>query len=202
MTVRGIMKKKIFLIIAVIIMSMCAITALTACSQIGNINSSLDKLQNGNYTLEVHSELLQGVVESVRKYDGEKIYLNYKGEQELYFDKINERYIDRYMMRGNQWVKDRIRSNEMTFDITDNFAYSALKIALTDREEKFSSDKKGYYLKEEHFKEVFGDVIGNSAKIVRQDGATVIIAEYNNGKTDTIKIINIGKTKISLPKVD
>lgn len=202
MTVRGIMKKKIFLIIAVIIMSMCAITALTACSQIGNINSSLDKLQNGNYTLEVHSELLQGVVESVRKYDGEKIYLDYKGEQELYFDKISERYIDRYMMRGNQWVKDRIRSSEMTFDITDNFAYSALKIALTDREEKFSSDKKGYYLKEEYFKDVFGDVIGNSAKIVRQDGATVIIAEYNNGKTDTIKIINIGKTKISLPKVD
>lgn len=202
MTARGIMKKKIFLIIAVIIMTVCALSALVSCSHIGNINSTLDKLEKGNYTLEVHSELLQGVVESVRKYDGEKIYLNYKGEQELYFDKISERYIDRYMMLGNQWIKDRIRNTEMTFDITDNFAYSALKIALTEREEKFSSDKKGYYLKEEFFKEVFGDVNGNSAKIVRQDGATVIIAEYNNGKTDTIKIINIGKTKISLPKVD
>lgn len=197
------MKKKIFLIIAVIIMTVCALSALVSCSVIGNINSTLDKLEKGNYTLEVHSELLQGVVESVRKYDGEKIYLNYNGEQELYFDKISERYIDRYMILGNQWVKDRIRNTEMTFDITDNFAYSALKIALTDRrEEKFSSDKKGYYLKDEFFKEVFGDVNGNSAKIVRQDGATVIIAEYNNGKTDTIKIINIGKTKISLPKVD
>lgn len=196
------MKKKIFLFIAVIIMTVCALSALVSCSAIGNINSTLDKLEKGNYTLEVHSELLQGIVESVRKYDGEKIYLNYKGEQELYFDKISERYIDRYMMLGNQWVKDRIRKSEMTFDITDNFAYSALKIALTDREAKFSSDKKGYYLKDEFFKEVFGDVNGNSAKIVRQDGATVIIAEYNNGKTDTIKIINIGKTKISLPKVD
>lgn len=196
------MKKKIFLIIAVIIMTVCALSALVSCSVIGNINSTLDKLEKGNYTLEVHSELLQGVVESVRKYDGEKIYLNYNGEQELYFDKISERYIDRYMILGNQWVKDRIRNTEMTFDITDNFAYSALKIAITEREEKFSSDKKGYYLKDEFFKEVFGDVNGNSAKIVRQDGATVIIAEYNNGKTDTIKIINIGKTKISLPKVD
>lgn len=196
------MKKKIFLIIAVIIMTVCVLSALVSCSVIGNINSTFDKLEKGNYTLEVHSELLQGVVESVRKYDGEKIYLNYNGEQELYFDKISERYIDRYMMLGNQWVKDRIRNTEMTFDITDNFAYSALKIAITEREEKFSSDKKGYYLKDEFFKEVFGDVNGNSAKIVRQDGATVIIAEYNNGKTDTIKIINIGKTKISLPKVD
>lgn len=196
------MKKKVFLIVAVIIMSICVVGTLVSCSQLGNINSSLDKLQKGNYTLEVHSELLQGVVESVRKYDGEKIYLNYKGESEIFFDKISERYIDRYMMRGNQWVKDSIRSTEMTFDITDNFAYYTLKIALTDRDTKFSSDKKGYYLKDEFLKDVFGDVNGNSAKIVRQDGSTVIIAEYNNGKTDTIKIINIGKTKITLPNVD
>lgn len=198
---RGIMRKKVCLIIVIVIMSVCALGALTACSHINNINSSLDKIQKGNYTLEVHSELSQGAVDSVRKYDGEKIYLNYS-EQELYFDNISERYIDRYLKRDNKWVVDRVRSDDISFDITENFAYAALKLALTDRDTKFNSDKKGYYLKEDAFAEVFGTVNGNSAKIVRQDGATVIIAEYNNGKTDTIRIINIGKTKIKLPSVE
>lgn len=195
------MKKKVCLIIAIVIMCVCALSALVSCNHLTNIDKSLDKIQKGNYTLEVHSELSQGAVDSLRKYDGEKIYLNYK-DQELYFDNINERYIDRYLKRNDKWVYDRVRSDEITFDITENFAYAALKLALTDRDTKFSSDKKGYYLKEESFADVFGSVIGNSAKIVRQDGATVIIAAYNNGKTDTIRIINIGNTKIKLPSVE
>lgn len=195
------MRKKLCLIIVAVIMTVFTLGALVSCSHIGNINSSLDKIQKGNYTLEVHSELSQGAVESIRKYDGEKIYLNYK-EQELYFDNISARYIDRYLKRNDKWERDRVRRDEISFDITENFAYAALKLALTDRDTKFTSDKKGYYLKDEAFAEVFGSVIGDSAKIVRQDGTTVIIAEYNNGKTDIIRIINIGKTKIKLPSVD
>lgn len=187
-------------LVAVILIIVC-ITVFVGCNPINSIDNTFKSLTN-NYTLEIIENSINGIKNYVRKYDGNKVYLNYNDEIQMYFDKKGGT-TDVYTGTANgKWNKESMDSSLISYEMTANYAFNAFKLAKDDLTRYFYREGKIYTLYNNYFNEVFdGEGKGLKCVIERIDGKTTIRAVFKEGREDTLSVINVNKTKINLPEI-
>lgn len=193
--------RKVLTGLAAMVLLSLLIFCIAACSPIKSIAKTFNSLGD-NYTLEISESGIGGTKNFIRKYDGSNVYLNYNGETEMVF--VNKGInTDVYTsVMGGSWSMEIKSSDEISYGMTDNYAFNAFELAREDLGKYFYEDNNAYRLYTNYYSQVFnGDNKGLSCSIERIDGKTTIRAEFKEGRADTLAVIDVNKTKVTIPKI-
>lgn len=186
----------------VVVLLFACIGIFVGCNPINSINRTFELLSD-NYTLEIVENSINGIKYYVRQYDGNKVYLNYNDEIQMYFDKKGG-ITDVYTGTGSgKWSVESMDSSLISYDMNANYAFNAFKLAKNDLTKYFYREGKIYILYNNYFTEVFdGEGKGLECVVERIDGKTTLRAVFKEGREDTVSVINVNKTKIKLPQIN
>lgn len=193
--------RKVLIGLTAIVLSSLCIVCIVACSPIKSIAKTFNSLGE-NYTLEISESGIGGIKNYIRKYDGDKVYLNYNGEAEMVFYNKGI-YTDVYTsVLGGSWSMETKNSDEISYGMTANYAFNAFELAQKDLGKYYYEDNEVYRLYSTYYALVFdGENKGLSCSIERIDGKTTIKAEFKEGRADKLAVIDVNRTKVTLPKI-
>ncbi len=184
------------------VIAVCLV-AFAGCNNTNKTDKFGEKLEkNRNFEMEVTMVVpFLGTLAYTVKADGNKTYNSeFMGSEEEYTETIGDTVYTYKKSEDGVWTKDEgekiVEDEESTTESED-----VIELFKGDNYE-YSKDKKGYVMKSD----VNTDVMGGMKSVVivfNDNGCTITGDLVENGiqVAVTMKITNVGKTKVELPEV-
>lgn len=184
------------------VIAVCLV-AFAGCNNTNKTDKFGEKLEkNRNFEMEVTMVVpFLGTLVYTVKADGNKTYNSeFMGSEEEYTETIGDTVYTYKKSEAGVWTKDEgekiVEDEESTTESED-----VIELFKGDNYE-YSKDKKGYVMKSD----VNTDVMGGMKSVVivfNDNGCTITGDLVENGiqVAVTMKITNVGKTKVELPEV-